>query len=151
MDLLTLRGWTISIPVQIPLVRRTKYEKLGPIILKQVEAGESLEEIATQHGVSEALAGRILEFARTGVRPDWHKHARRPRLDAAVDAERPKYVRFAKLVMKLHVGQNIPLSQIPQVIKEKYNEEISESTVTAAYKYAQTAEKYGGDLPDMLE
>lgn len=149
LDLLTSSRWTISIPVEIPLVRRTKYEILGPPILAQAVAGVSIADIAKQHAISEDLAGRILEFAKTGVKPDWHEHARRPRTVVAAAAERPKYVRFAKFVMELHDLRNVPLSRIPAVIKERFNEKISESTVTAAYKYAQTVERDGGDFPDI--
>lgn len=151
LDLLTSFGWTLSIPVQIPLVRRTRYEQLGPKIKRQVEAGLSIDEAAEQHGLSKDLASRILEYALTGKRPDWHQHSLRPRHDVSPESKRPKYVLFAKLVAKLHEVDGIPLSRIPAVIKARYDQAISESTVTAAYKYAQTVAKYGGDLPDIPE
>lgn len=145
LEILAFRHWTFSIPLLIPLVRPTRYEQLGPQIKQAFDSGEDLDEIAKRHKISRKLATMILEFAVTGARPSWN--GRRLRIHGP-EEENLKYVRFAQVVAELHEQEGLPLSHIPGVLRTKYNESVSETTVTSAYQYAIWARKAGLPLPN---
>jgi hypothetical protein len=102
--------------------------------------------IADQFKMSPDLVGRILEFARTGKRPEWSPSCTTPRDSAADVKNEPKYVQFASTVAELHDIQRLPLKRIPAEIEATFGVKISENTVGNAYKYAQAVARRGGNL-----
>jgi DNA invertase Pin-like site-specific DNA recombinase len=71
LDLLNKRGWKMPVTLEVPLIRKTKYEKLGLLFKSMVDAGtRTIDELATEYKFSKELVKRIVEFGATGKRRD---------------------------------------------------------------------------------
>jgi DNA invertase Pin-like site-specific DNA recombinase len=147
LDLLSKRGWTLPIAVNIPLVRKTSYERLGPKFKRLRQDGIPIADIAHQHKMSISRAAKILEFAETGTKSDWHPCYSKSREGTNGADDVPLYVRFAPIVAELHDVLGIPLKRTPDYIEKEFNVKISENTARGAYKYSKTVAREASALP----
>lgn len=65
------RGWTTTKTTEMRIERIPEYEKLAPGMLELYKKSNSVQVVASAYGISRNRAKGILEFAKTGNRPQW--------------------------------------------------------------------------------
>ena len=115
--------------VSVPLEKIPEYEKLAPEILRLSEKGASIQSIAGSFGMCWQYTNKVLQFAKTGVRPQWKTSKK-----TGNGGNPNKYLE--------HVDQVIHMKDVQKLTFAKITEElnISMNTVRRAYDHAHRDE-----------
>ena len=110
---LAIEGVIEPTQVEVVIDNVPKYERLAPLFLQMEKNGASVMTIASAHKMSWKYAKEILDFAKTGKRPEWKAGKR----TGTGQAKPAKYPDIQKRVAELRDVKKLPFPEIAAQLK----------------------------------
>ncbi len=124
--------WIKPKSVKVVIEDVPKYEQLAPKFKQLHQNGASIRTIASAHGMCWSYAKEILDFADTGVRPQWKGTKKSGRRTGVT----PLYQRIAADVSRLRDKRNLSFPKIVDWLLENRGTSVSVDTACRAWDFA---------------
>ena len=147
--------------VTVPLETIPKYEQLAPEFLRLVEKGASVQSIAASYGMCWQYANEIIQFSKTGVRPQWNtgkktgQGARQNKflehVDEVVYMKDVQKKSFAKIARKLKISTQTVGRAYDHAHREKIRESVENGQTPDRGSYTNLGEEVHRKIREMLK
>jgi len=135
LELLCSANWTTPEERALAIDTKPKFEALAPKFKQMYDAGATIHEIASKHGIAWRVALEFINFAETGERPAWDGKKKQEQYKGW-----ERYQEIAPIVAELRDSEQLDWSSIAKQIENRSSICVSVNTVLRAYEYAHRRE-----------